>query len=270
MINHAERFPDGVDPMKSIASLVVAAMFVISLPGMSDEPPDPFSDNEITPREGAPKYDPAKPWSEENRLRLTLSVIKHPTDRFDSAVVSLTAKNISDQPLQLDSELIIGFNVHFRTDLEPTDDQIRVLPDPRCVDYRNEQDRAKPTKAEAASRFTILKPGEAINRRIDLGEPLLGGGAGRAYMTTESGEMFDIETFSEGSSELVFPAEASELTLRVYYERGVGWTPDSLLEEYFGLPIEQLKVPWKGRAISASLVLKLERNQAANDGAVSE
>ncbi|WP_430450864.1 hypothetical protein [Rhodopirellula europaea] len=256
--------------MKNIACLAFAAIFVALSTGWSDEPTNPFSDIEIIPREDAPKYDPTKPWSEGNRLRLTLSVLKHPADRFDSAVVSLTAKNISDQPLQLDSELIIGFNVHFRTDLEPTDDQIRVLPDPRCVDYRNEQDRAKPTKAEAASRFTVLKPGEAINRRIDLGKPLLGGGGGRVYMATESGEMFHRETFGEGSSELVFPAEASELTLRVYYERGVGTTPDSLLEEYFGLPVEQLKVPWNGRAISTPLVLKLQRNQAANDGAASE
>jgi hypothetical protein len=99
-------------------------------------------------------------WSEDETLRLDLTVVAVPEDKLQRTQLRLTATNTSTNSIVLDREMLAGFCLRFRTDL--TEEPFHS--DERDVATRVVKSLEKPLPTAAEQRFVTLKPGDRIAR----------------------------------------------------------------------------------------------------------
>lgn len=186
-------------------------------------------------------------WSEDDTLRLDLSVVAVPEGKLQRTQLRLTATNTSTNSIVLDKEMLAGFCLRFRTDL--TEEPLHS--DARDVSTREVARLDKPLPTAAAHRFVALKPGDKIARTYDLSQPM---------KTVCEGHMSDQNSvhygfYYEALTQFVVPERAEALMVDAWYERGVWMMSVPQFEEWHGKSPEEIGL-WGGRARSETITVK--------------
>jgi hypothetical protein len=184
-------------------------------------------------------------WSDESALKLTLNLIKRPTNDLSQSTLRLTVKNTSPKPIVLDSECLCGFRLQFEIDRRDPDSD-----EDAPVSLQELRQLPKPPPGVGRTRFVPLEPGRSISRSWDLSGPV-------PYVV--EGHRTDLQRvhrgfFYEAEGRYQIPQNVRQITIRARYRGDVWFTAIHAFNEWFGVNYDELKL-WNGQAESNAVVI---------------
>jgi hypothetical protein len=190
----------------------------------------------------------AKGGGDDTALALKLEVVERPDGDLRQAKLRLTATNTSKQDIILDTELLVGFQLKFETDIGSKD---AFVSEDRDVTPEEVKRWSKPTREAARKRFAKVAPGQSRARDYDLSQPVRAVKEGHATLKDKRHVGF----YYEADIRYRLPPRAKKLFIQVSYQGEVWMFAESEFEEWFGVSVAKSGL-WQGQTVSNTVTVE--------------